>query len=122
MECGGFDAALARRYNAREDGPPDAGDSPMTHEDNSLQPAALKPADSGARREIPWPHAPTHRLSASGTYIVTVGTYRKLHHFRTRERLTVLHRGLLTIARDFGWSLRDHDCAWADPLRQAGCA
>jgi len=58
---------------------------------------------------MPWPHAPTHRLSAEGTYFVTVGTYRKVHHFRPRHRLTVLHRGLLTVARDFGWSLE----AWA---------
>jgi len=60
-------------------------------------------------RPIPWPHAPTHRLSVTGAYFVTAGTYRKLHHFRSRDRLDVLHRGLLTVARDFGWSLE----AWA---------
>ena len=81
----------------------------MTHQNGPSQPATPGPAGGGASREIPWPHAPTHRLSESGTYFVTVGTYRKLHHFRTRERLTVLHRGLLTVARDFGWCLE----AWA---------
>lgn len=60
-------------------------------------------------RETPWPHAPTHRLSGSGVFIVTCGTYEKLHHFRQRERLEVLHRGLLTVARDHGWQLE----AWA---------
>src|SRR5204862_4716952 len=57
----------------------------------------------------PWPHAPTHQLSVRGTYFVTAGTYLKAHHFRGAERLRVLHRGLLTVARDFGWQLE----AWA---------
>lgn len=41
--------------------------------------------------------------------MVTAGTYRKAHIFRPAERLAVLHRGLLTVARDFGWQLE----AWA---------
>jgi putative transposase len=60
-------------------------------------------------QETPWPHAPTHRLAESGTYIVTASTYQKAHHFRGSERLAVLHRGLLAVARDFGWNLE----AWA---------
>ena len=61
------------------------------------------------RREVSWPHAPVHRLSDSGTYLVTAGTYRKLHHFKGAPRLEVLHRGLLTVALEFGWQLE----AWA---------
>ncbi len=57
----------------------------------------------------PWPHAPTHQLSKRGTYFVTAGTYLKEHHFRGAERLRVLHRGLLTVARDFTWQFE----AWA---------
>jgi putative transposase len=60
-------------------------------------------------RKIPWPHAPLHRLSDSGTYFLTVSTYQKQHHFRGADRLAVLHRGLLTVARKFGWQLE----AWA---------
>jgi putative transposase len=60
-------------------------------------------------RRTPWPHAPLHRLSEQGTYFVTVGTYLRQHHFRGRERLVVLHRGLLTVCREFGWALE----AWA---------
>jgi putative transposase len=60
-------------------------------------------------RKMPWPHAPVHQLSEAGTYFVTAGTYLKQHHFRGRKRLSVLHRGLLTVARDFGWHLE----AWA---------
>jgi putative transposase len=59
--------------------------------------------------KTPWPHAPLHQLSQSGTYFVTASTHGKQHHFRDRQRLAVLHRGLLTVARDFDWRLE----AWA---------
>ena len=59
--------------------------------------------------DAPWPHAPRHQLSESGTYFLTAGTYRKQHFFRGRQRLEVLHRGLLRVARDHGWQLE----AWA---------
>ena len=39
--------------------------------------------------QTPWPHAPLHQLSQRGTYFVTVGTYRKQHHFRGAARLGV---------------------------------
>jgi putative transposase len=57
----------------------------------------------------PWPHAPTHQLAIGGTYFVTASTRLKAHHFSGANRLQVLHRGLLTVARDFGWQLQ----AWA---------
>jgi len=41
--------------------------------------------------------------------MVTAGTYQKSHRFTGRERLEVLHRGLLTVAREFHWRLE----AWA---------
>jgi len=53
--------------------------------------------------------APKHQLSQNGTYFVTAGTYLKVHHFRTPQRLEVLQRGLLTVTRDFRWELE----AWA---------
>jgi putative transposase len=59
--------------------------------------------------KTPWPHAPTHQLSGRGTYFVTASTYQKSHHFRGAKRLQVLHRGLLTVAKKFGWQLE----AWA---------
>ena len=59
--------------------------------------------------EIPWPHAPVHRLSEAGTYFITAGTYGKLHHFRGPERLGMLQRSLLQVAHEFGWQLE----AWA---------
>src|SRR5947207_2689127 len=62
-----------------------------------------------SKPNTPWPHAPTHQLATSGTFFVTASTYKKAHHFRGANRLKVLHRGLLTVARDFGWQLE----AWA---------
>ena len=59
--------------------------------------------------ETPWPHAPTHQLGERGTYLLTASTHLRMHYFRGSERLCVLHRGLLTVARDFGWQLE----AWA---------
>ncbi|HEV2393915.1 MAG TPA: hypothetical protein VG146_16300 [Verrucomicrobiae bacterium] len=57
----------------------------------------------------PWPHSPLRQLSTRGTYFVTASTYLKEHHFKGRDRLRVLHRGLLKVMRDFGWELE----AWA---------
>ncbi|MCI0748610.1 MAG: hypothetical protein L0Y58_24640 [Verrucomicrobia subdivision 3 bacterium] len=62
-----------------------------------------------SQREIPWPHAPLHQLTQSGTFIVTAATYNKEHCFRGAKRLAVLHRGLLKVAHDFNWRLE----AWA---------
>ena len=59
--------------------------------------------------DLPWPHAPEHRLSVRGTYFVTASTYLREHHFRGQARLAVLHRGLLKVAAGFGWRLE----AWA---------
>jgi putative transposase len=60
-------------------------------------------------KNIDWPHAPSHRLTERGTYFVTAATYLKAHHFRGAERLEVAQRGLLKLAREYGWDLE----AWA---------
>jgi putative transposase len=44
-----------------------------------------------------------------GTYFVTASTYTKAHHFSGADRLSIIHRGLLTVAGEFGWTLE----AWA---------
>ena len=56
-----------------------------------------------------WPHAPTHRLDAVGTYFVTVGTYLKKHHFREPKKLDVVQRGLIQVMQEHEWRLE----AWA---------
>jgi putative transposase len=57
----------------------------------------------------PWPHAPLHQLGEGGIFFVTAGTYLKRHHFKGRDRLAVLHRGLLTVAERYDWRLE----AWS---------
>jgi len=56
-----------------------------------------------------WPHAPVHRLSEAGTFMVTAGTLGKAHHFRGDDRLTILQDTLLQLADRYGWMLQ----AWA---------
>ena len=52
-----------------------------------------------------WPHAPLHLLKDQGVYMVTAGTYLKMHYFKTNEALELLHDSLLSLSRDFGWEL-----------------
>ena len=46
-----------------------------------------------------WPHAPVHRLSEHGAYIITGATLDKSHFFRGEQRLTLLESGLLQLAK-----------------------
>jgi putative transposase len=66
-----------------------------------------QPAERSAGRD--WPHAPLHRLSEQGTFIVTASTHGKEHFFGTPERLDHLESALLTLANEAGWQLE----AWA---------
>ena len=56
-----------------------------------------------------WPHAPIHRLSEKGTYIVTASTANKEHFFRGKEYLDLLETHLFTLAKNYGVLLE----AWA---------
>jgi len=56
-----------------------------------------------------WPHSPAHRLAETGAYMVTAGTFRKQHFFRTPEQLTLLCDSLLQLAMSYRWQLQ----AWA---------
>src|SRR5262245_5525240 len=75
--------------------------------------ASLETKKSGDKsphsKEKDWPHAPLHRISECGTYMVTAGTLRKQHLFASAERLDFLERTLLTLAKHHGWQLD----AWA---------
>ncbi len=87
---------------------PEAASTPSEPHPSEAQAASPISAHRPIHK-TPWPHAPLHQLSQAGTYFVTVGTYLKLHHFRGPNRLAVLHRGLLSVTRDFKWRLE----AWA---------
>lgn len=97
LERGGNAAALVPRAERKPQQP------------KAASPSACAASAAALQKESAWPHAPTHILSECGTYMVTVDTYHKLHHFHGPTRLGVLHRGLLTVALDFGWRLE----AWA---------
>ena len=56
-----------------------------------------------------WPHAPAHWLFEAGLYIVTTGTYRKLPHLNSPQRLDLVQESLFEYAHEFAWDLR----AWA---------
>jgi putative transposase len=56
-----------------------------------------------------WPHAPKHWLFEPGIYMVTAGTYEKLHHLNSSARLDMFLESLFRYAEEFGWQLR----AWA---------
>ncbi|PAW86777.1 MAG: hypothetical protein B9S26_15260 [Opitutia bacterium Tous-C4FEB] len=58
---------------------------------------------------LDWPHAPIHRLTENGTFIVTASTYRKEPLFNTPTKLRLLQKALLSIAYQQGWQLE----AWA---------
>src|SRR5262249_23545483 len=73
----------------------------------------LKPALQSERSLPPipkdWPHAPVHRLSENGIYIVTAGTLHKKHLFGSPTQRDLLERLLLAQAKKHCWDLE----AWA---------
>lgn len=56
-----------------------------------------------------WPHAPLHRISEHGTYLVTAATLHKKHFFKGRDRLNRLVSEILQTCSESGWQLE----AWA---------
>jgi putative transposase len=56
-----------------------------------------------------WPHAPVHRLTPSGVYLVTAATLHKEHLFKSPEKLGLLEDRLLGFAKKYSWQLE----AWA---------
>jgi hypothetical protein len=79
LECGGL-PPLSTANSPPSTPPPRQSPEPSTDVPQS------KPA---------WPHAPTHRLAQSGTYMVTAGTYGKEHFFTDGPLLRMLHQALL---------------------------
>ena len=50
-----------------------------------------------------WPHAPVHRLTPEGVFMVTAATLHKEQIFLGRERLHLLHATLLRLAKLYYW-------------------
>jgi len=93
------------------DSSPLLSDAPRSVSDAQRLAAEVAATKSG--NELPhskdWPHAPVHRLSEHGTYMVTAGTLHKEHWFRGPERLDLLESALLRVSKDADWQLE----AWA---------
>lgn len=70
---------------------------------------ALQSGSEPPHSKVPWPHAPTHRLTETGAYMITAGTYQKQHFFQDGPRLRMLHDVLLSIADKHTWRLE----AWS---------
>ncbi len=74
---------------------------------------ALKPDNakdlSGKLPPKDWPHAPVHRLSEHGIYIITAGTLHKRPLFNSPAKRDLIERLLLSLAKGRGWQLE----AWA---------
>ena len=56
-----------------------------------------------------WPHAPIHRLNSDGIFMVTGATLYKEHLFAGEQRLNLLERLLLSLAKQFRCQLE----AWS---------
>ncbi len=81
---------------------------PAQHAADGLQ-EPLRENPGNPRRTKDWPHAPLHRLSRHGTFIVTGGTLHKQHRFQGAERLDLLETALLEVLKEFRWRVE----AWA---------
>jgi putative transposase len=66
---------------------------------NSRQTTIIGPALQPSTHHKDWPHAPVHRLSDHGTFIVTASTVAKHHYFRGEQNLTLLENQLLSLSK-----------------------
>jgi putative transposase len=56
-----------------------------------------------------WPHAPLHRPTVHGAYMVTAATYCKRHLFKDEDNLVWLHERLIQHLLEHSWAPQ----AWA---------
>ncbi len=52
-----------------------------------------------------WPHSPIHRLSETGIFMVTSGTYQKTPFFHSADRLTLLANSLIELCQKYSLGL-----------------
>ena len=88
--------------------------SPLFHVDDSSSTIARQVAppeggDKSQHPKSPWPHAPVHKLTEHGVYIVTAGTLYKQRCFDAGEKLSLLQLKLFDLANKYHWQLE----AWA---------
>jgi putative transposase len=81
---------------------------PKPPQDLGLKPVPTRDLAKPAAHKD-WPHAPVHRLSENGVYVVTAGTLHKQHLFDSNTQRDLLEGLLLAQAKACGWDLE----AWA---------
>ena len=95
--------------------PSPVGDLSPTNASGLPQPELPRPVaegkggDKSPHSKTPWPHAPVHKMSENGVYIVTAGTLDKRHFFNSDEKLSLLESKLLELANRHQWQIE----AWA---------
>jgi len=107
MDCGGTTPLSPARHVS----PPQSADVsalsiPVSQNQLDL-PAFPHSAETFAHMN--WPHAPKHWLFEPGIYMVTAGTYQRVPHLNSSDRLDFFLEALFTYAEELNWSLR----AWA---------
>ncbi len=83
--------------------------SPTKASEVPRQVAEQKGGDKSPHSKTPWPHAPVHKISEHGVYIVTAGTLHKHHVFNRDDKLSLLESKLLELANRYQWQIE----AWA---------
>jgi len=96
----------AHALECGDSSPLSAGDLSPSKPDE--RPSATESIES-SRPKKPWPHAPVHKLTEHGVYMVTAGTLAKAHQFCGPERLSLLEHQLLELANHYRWQIE----AWA---------
>ena len=71
--------------------------------------ATSRRTPKGMAADKDWPHAPVHRLTSEGVYMVTAATLHKKRLFNSSALLSLLENRLLSLAKKYHWRLE----AWA---------
>jgi putative transposase len=87
----------------------EAGRPVAQHQSGDKSPHSKEESPRRTGSVTPWPHAPVHKLSEHGVYLVTAATLHKQLLFAGPERLSLLETRLLELASDYHWQVE----AWA---------
>ena len=53
-----------------------------------------------------WPHSPSKLVTAPGTYFITSSTYKKVHYFKSGEKLRLLQTTIFETCLEFEFELQ----------------
>src|ERR1041384_8767576 len=70
--------------------------------------ATSRRTPKGMAADKDWPHAPVHRLTSEGVYMVTAATLHKKRLFNSSALLSLLENRLLSLAKKYHWRSEEH--------------